>query len=451
MSTEAGSSSNRDDLRSSFRRGFAATFVLDMVSRLLGVVTLVVLIRGLSVSGYADYTLFLAISAFASNAAGGGVRMRHLRMTAERESRGAGTSWPSFSSALATTTALLVAVSVVGVGVDELAHAAGSTLGRDVFIYACLYAIGLAATDLAIAHYQALRRFLLAGSFNVLRAAMLLATAGVIVGAELGSSEKLLLVFAIGSLAIGAVACLPMVRSELVARGKLTAGLRLDSEARWLTLYYIAIAGFAYVDVLVAGALLDDKEIATLGASLRYIAVVLGMFPAINSILKVRSSQIDVVDSLENQRELMLAWIRRSALPAAIGFAVFVVAAPFVIPLVDGGRYPGSILAFQIYLTAAVGVYVTAPASNLLMAQLRSAWLTMAVAVALLANLLGDIAVARPLGVAGIAAVSSAIYLTLEIALVIAALRGPVRLPDGRMAEATPGAPARSRSRFEGE
>src|ERR1700761_4378981 len=79
---------NTAHLNRTFRRGFTLTFTSDLLTKLLSAVTVVVLIRGLTVSAYAYTTLFLTLAQFAGAAAGGGVRTRYLRAEAESVSRG---------------------------------------------------------------------------------------------------------------------------------------------------------------------------------------------------------------------------------------------------------------------------------------------------------------------------------------------------------------------------
>src|ERR1700761_8363055 len=79
---------NTAHLNRTFRRGFTLTFTTDLLTKLLSAATVVVLIRGLTVSAYAYTTLFLTLAQFAGAAAGGGVRTRYLREEAERLSRG---------------------------------------------------------------------------------------------------------------------------------------------------------------------------------------------------------------------------------------------------------------------------------------------------------------------------------------------------------------------------
>ena len=119
----------------------------------------------------------------------------------------------------------------------------------------------------------------------------------------------------------------------------------------------------------------------------------------------------------------MLGWIRRGALPATFLIGVAVLIAPVLIPVIDNGRYPDSIPTFQIFLGTAFSAYLTAPAANLLMAQRRYTMLAAIYAVGLLVNLIGDIAVARPFGVVGIAIVSTAVYAAIDAAMVVQAVR----------------------------
>jgi O-antigen/teichoic acid export membrane protein len=390
-------------------------------------VTLVVLVRGLPVAGFAQYALLLALVGVAAGAAGGGVRMRYIRLTAERDSRGLEASGrPSFAGALLTTAGLMLGLTVVALAGGQLAAAAGSSAyGAVLVLSAGVFAVGSAASELAIAHFQALRRFVLAGSLGVLRSATLLVVAVVVVATPLHESASAMLpAFAGAMVAFGLALCAPMLYADLRERRLRGQRLWLGSEERWLTGYYMAAAGFAYVDLLVAGALLDEEQIATLGAGLRYLSLVLGAMPALGAILRVRTSQMDILDSAARQREMLLGWLRRTWPAGVVALVAALALTPLVVPLIDGGRYPGSVIALQIFLTTALAAYLTAPAVSIVIAQLRAAWLARAFALGLLVNLVGDVLVARPFGVVGIAAVSSAMYVALDVATVISAVRG---------------------------
>jgi O-antigen/teichoic acid export membrane protein len=96
---------------------------------------------------------------------------------------------------------------------------------------------------------------------------------------------------------------------------------------------------------------------------------------------------------------------------------------PVVIPMIDGGRYPGSIIALQIFLPSAALAYMTEPGANVLMAQDRNAMLALLFALALTINFVGDLIVAPAGGVTGIAVVSSACFVALRVAVTLVSLR----------------------------
>jgi O-antigen/teichoic acid export membrane protein len=420
MSVSVGSA----ELSRSFRRGFATTFALDLVTKVIAATTVVVLIRGLSVSSYAYITLFLTIAQFAGSAAGGGVRTRYLREEAERLSRGYGADGEeAFFGSLLKGTVLIAAIGACAIPL-VWSFGIGSEFGgaTSLVAYATAFAAGFSAAELAIARFQARRRFAAAGAVSVARAAALLAASVMIlVTRENVAVISLWLVGStviVGVVAAGSVA----IRSGSPHLRRLP-GSSFSSEETWLSLYYVAAAGFAYVDVLVASALLSQHEVATLGASLRYLAVVLSPIPAIGAIMRVRTAQIDLIDSIARQRAMVVTWLKRTALPAGALVCMVLVLAPVVIPQLDGGKYPDSVVVLQIFLAAAFGAYLTAPSVSILMAQRRFSFLAAVYIAGLLLNLVGDVAVAPRFGVIGIALVSSAVYVAIDIILTTKALR----------------------------
>ncbi len=429
-------------LNRSFRRGFTLTFTADLVTKALSAVTVVVLIRGLTVSAYAYTTLFLTLAQFAGAAAGGGVRTRYLREEAESLSRGTDKEQHhgQFLISLIKGTMLVAGVGVCALPLVGLLHL-GSKFGggSSLIVYAVAFAAGYGATELAIAHYQARRRFAAAGILTVIRAGALL-VAAVLISLTDASVQLLSIAFVASMAVVGAATAAPIAKAAVgrqIERGHM---LRFDREENWLSLYYLAAAGFAYVDVLVASALLDQKQVASFGASLRYLAIVVAAIPSLGAILRVRTAQADMIDSPAAQRVMILGWMRAAAVPVAAGVLALVALAPWAIPIIDGGRYPESITVFQIFLATAASSYLAAPAVSVMMAQRRYRGLALMFLVAVIVNLLGDVLVARHFGAAGIAVVSSSVYVALDLAMTVTALRYAARAAGG----SSPGAAHRA-------
>jgi O-antigen/teichoic acid export membrane protein len=411
---------NSVELTRTFRRGFAATFALDLVTKVLGAATIVILIRGLSVSSYAYTTLFLTFAQLAGSAASSGVRIRYLREEAERVSRAARVEKGGvFFNSLIKGTLLVAAVGICAAPVaGAVGFGSKGGGGATLILYATTFAIGFSAAELAIAYFQARRRFFTAGALSIIRAVALLGASLAITASD-ESTLAISLWFVTSMLMVGALTAAPLARRSILAHQGVPRLTWFNREEMWLSLYYVAAAGFAYVDVMVAGALLGRDQVATLGVSLRYLAIVFGAIPALGAVLRVRTSQVDLVDSPANQEAMVTGWIRRFALPTGLILGVLAMLAPVVIPHIDGGKYPGSIEAFQIFLVTAFSAYLTAPAANVLMAQRRYVTLASIFAVGLFLNLVGDVAVARRFGVIGIAIVSSTVYVAIDAVTVL--------------------------------
>jgi O-antigen/teichoic acid export membrane protein len=420
------------ELNRSFRRGFTLTFTADLLTKALSAVTVVVLIRGLTVSAYAYTTLFLVLAQFAGAAAGGGVRTRYLREEAESLSRGSDEQQHGqFLISLIKGTLLVAAFGLCALPVVALLHL-GARFGASssLIVYAIAFAAGYGATELAIAHHQARRCFAAAGILTVVRAGALL-VAAVLISLTDASVQLLSISFVASMAVVGAATAAPIAKAGVGRQIRHGHMLRFEREESWLSVYYLAAAGFAYVDVLVASALLDQKQVASFGAALRYLAIVIAAIPSLGAILRVRTAQADMIDSHEAQRVMILGWMRAAALPVAVSALVLVALVPWAIPIIDGGRYPGSITAFQIFLATAASSYLAAPAVSVMMAQRRYRALALMFFVALIVNLVGDVLVARHFGVAGIAVVSSAVYVALDLAMTVTALRYTARAASG--------------------
>jgi O-antigen/teichoic acid export membrane protein len=415
-------------LNRSFRRGFTLTFAADLVTKGLSAATVVVLIRGLTVSAYAYTTLFLTLAQFAGAAAGGGVRTRYLREEAEALSRGAERSSATpFTISLIKGSLLIAILAVCLLPISGLLHlGARFGAGPGLIVYSAGFAAGYGTTELAIAHNQARRRFRTAALLSVLRASALL-TAAVLITATHQTVWLLSLSFVAAMVTVGAVTAAPIAWPAIRSPGLRTAAMRFDSEERLLSLYYLAAAGFAYVDVLVASALLSQRQVATLGAALRYLTIALAAVPSLGAILRVRTAQVDMVDSTSAQRAMIVRWVRYGAAPIAGAVGLLILVVPWAIPLADGGRYPASIPVLQVFLVTCAATYLTAPAVSVIMAQRRYGALATMYGAGLAINLIGDVLVAHRFGAVGIAVVSSSVYVALDAAMTVDALRHAAR------------------------
>lgn len=407
---------------STFRRGFVSTFSLDVAARGLSAISLVLFIRALGVESFAYLVLFLTVGQFAGGALTGGIRTRYLRAEAERVSRGEEGA-TGFALALATAIGLIAACGALFYAGASLAGGVDSQF----VLLATLFTAGHASIELAMYHNQAHLRFTRGGAIGVARSSAVLAVAALASFGLLGSGPAVAGAVAAAVTGVAALACAPYVRQTIAVPARAALGGHFGAEASWLTVYYLASAGFAYVKIFVVASLLDDEAVASYGAASRYLAIALGPVPALLAVIRVRTSQHDVVDSAVLQKEMLIAWVKRTIAPAAAIVAIAVIAAPFAIPLLDQGAYPDSVPIFQLLMLPALVIYTTMPGASMLMAQHRYRTLATIYAVAVAVQIGVALAAAEVLGVVGVAGAEALVGAAEAAATVLVALR--VRAP----------------------
>jgi len=407
---------------STFRRGFVSTFSLDVVGRGLSAIATVMFIRVLGVESFAYLVLFLTVGQFAGGALTGGVRTRYLRAEAERVSRGHEQA-TGFALALLTGLGLIAATGMVFLAGVSLVGAGD----QEFVLLATLYTAGHASVELAMYHYQAHLRFTRGGSVGVTRSISLLVVALLSTIGVISSGPAVAGAAAGGVVAVAAIACFPLIRQTIAVPARSALGGHFGSESAWLTLYYLASAGYAYANVFVVASLLNDEAVASYGAAIRYLAIVLGPVPALLAVLRVRTSQHDVVDSTEVQTNMLLSWIKQTILPAGAAVAIAAAAAPFFIPLLNSDNYPDTVPIFQLLMIAALVIYVTMPGASMLMAQRRYRTLANIYAVALVIEVVAAVVAAKLGGVIAVAATAAVIGSGEASAVAIVALR--IRTP----------------------
>jgi O-antigen/teichoic acid export membrane protein len=423
---------------SRFRRGFVTTFTLDVVARGMSALTLVLLLRSLTVEDFAFVVLLLNLGRFLGSAATGGVRLRYTRLEAERVSRGH--EAPSaFHSTLLSGYGLIVAAGLLGLAVASVLGLGESAAERLAFVaIGTAFTLGSASVEMASFHHQAQLSFLRAGVIQVARSTVLLAVAIVATAGLLDSGTAVGAYMAIAVCMVAAVFAAPLAISTRHATRAKEGRFGFGRESGALTLYSIAAAGWEYLDLFLVALLLNDVAIAAYGAALRYVSIILGPVPAMVSVMRVRTAQSDIIDSDEAQIAMMRRWARETAVPTAVILAVAAVAATWLIPLLDGGRYPDSVPIFQVLMVVAFAQMITLPSSSLLITQKRYTTLAWVNAAGVAVKIAAAVIAAELFGVVGVAVAAAVVTIGQVSAVSFLAAHPPPRDPDATPVEVAP-------------
>lgn len=419
---------------SKFKRGYISTFALDVLARGMSALTLILLLRTLAVGDFAFVVLLLNVGSFLGSAATGGVRLRYTRLEAERVSRGHETP-SAFHATLRSGSALILAAGALGLlGASVLG--VGDTGERLTFVaIGIAFTLGSAAIEMAVFHHQAQLAFLRAGLIQVVRGVVLLVVAGLATAGLLESGEAIGVYFSLGVGLVGIAVAGPLAFATRGAEHDLEGRFGFGRETAALTLYSMASSGWAYLDLFLVAALLNDVAVAAYGAALRYVSIVMGPVPAMVSVLRVRTAQSDMIDSDEAQIEMMKRWAKQTAPPALMILGLAAIGAIWAIPLLDDGRYPDSIPIFQVLLVTAFAQFVTLPNSSLLIAQERYTSLAWVNTAAVGLNVIVATIAAELFGVVGIA-VAGALVAIGQVSVVTFLAANPRRVGDEHAATA---------------
>ncbi len=404
----------------------------------MSALTLILLLRTLSVSDFAFIVLLLNVGQFLGSAATGGIRLRYTRLEAERVSRGH--EEPSaFHATLLSGSGLILGAGALGLAVATVLGLGDDASERLAFIaIGTAFTLGSASIEMAVFHYQAQLAFLRAGLIQIARGVVLLAVAAVATAGLLESGEAIGLCFALGVGLVALVVAAPLALATRGAARGLEGRFGFGRESAALTLYSMASAGWAYLDLFLVAALLNDVAVAAYGAALRYVSIVMGPVPAMVSVLRVRTAQSDMIDSDEAQIAMMRRWAKQAALPTLAILGVAAIVAIWAIPLVDGGRYPDSVPIFQVLMLTAFAQFITLPNSSLLIAQQRYTSLAWINTAAVLANVAAATIAAELFGVVGIAVAGALVTIGQVCTVTFLAANPPPReqAEDGLAAKA---------------
>lgn len=398
-----------------FRRGFANTLVLDITSRVISALSVILLIRQLSTDDYAYLVLFFAVGQFVGSSVTGGSRMTYLRTEAERLSRKDLHLRDGFLSCLFTQSAFLLAMVLIAMLVVAALSLGDEAIG--LVAVSGLFAFGMTSTELVIARAQAHLRFGRAGLLAIARSLVLLMVATTAFFG-LKSGPLLCLCSAVAVAGLGLICVASVARSDWTFPHFAWRQWIMGAESFWLTIYYVGAASFATIDVFLIAALLSKGDVAAYGAAQRFQAILLGALPALIAVFRVRTAQADILDSVTAQREMLVDWMRKLAVPAVLTMLVVGLAAPFLLPIVAGGRYPLAIPLFELLVLSAIVRYLVTPAPGIAMAQGRYRLLAQFILVSVGVNAVADVIMAQFVGVVGLVAVAVAIDLVLSVSLV---------------------------------
>jgi O-antigen/teichoic acid export membrane protein len=387
-----------------------------MISKAIGVVSVLILIRGLTVSDYASFVAFNGIATLFMALVGSGINLALVRFAAEHLSRTGQKPHFLYITALVIETALY-AVFLAICSVFPI-RAASLLLGQSSFAKAMqlgmLYGLGLLLLEFVRSLYQAEERFtfyvgllwlrqgatfvLLGGLwiFRVLSfdmAAWLIALVNVTFGIGVGTY----------SISRGGWGSLEEIAKEgwQQMRGFLSA-------MGWLIAYFLVLSASGRIDIMMLSRFASERALATYGVAFQYYALAILLLGSIHSVLLPKFSRVEM-QMPGAQAAFIRRWLRYSVW-TAIPLLLFDLVGKPLFVWINGAQYEQ---AFGVFVVLSVGIWLSlmfSPMVNILIARKNLRSLFALGAVALVMNLVGGYALVRLWG--GIGAATSVVLST---------------------------------------
>lgn len=320
---------------------------------LLGVAGLA-LIRFLPEAEYAVLTLATVLSAFVEQGITGNLNriyiIGHKRLGLEQSSQ-------SFLALQMWLLALLV-----------LATAPFAPLLGGTYWLVVALTVATCLLEFVKTFYQRNLKF---ASFSLLEAARTLAfvaALAVLIGLA-GERLRAWQVLALQSACTGIVVIVVFGKSldprSLLRFGELWRIARMIVASRYLYMigYFLGVAMLVRLDVMMLGALDSRPELATFGASFRYYSILMMLLAAMHTVF------LPMTQNVERREDLAELFGRYQRLIAAAVPLILVGAwaSQWIIPAIDGGKYPGAVGVFQVLSLSAIVSLACSPHANLLL------------------------------------------------------------------------------------
>lgn len=351
-------------------RSVVQVFSFDLMSKLILGALGIILIRYMPPSQYATYTFALSLAAFVTHGVSATFNRIYI-LSAQDEPR-PGSEW----SALALQALIISALIILGLPLL-------SSLGASYWLIAALI-LATCASEFAKTYYQRDLKFFrfslieLARSLAFFLCAIILisvsersVSSDEIIGAQLLS----LLIVTVFALTQGAKNW-----NTTSLRGVMHyARSLINPDYAYLFAYLFIVGLFTQADIFMLKIIGDEMMIASYGSAFRYYSILSLALGAVHAVLLPMIQRSTNIDGIRN----VLSMQRKMLVIFAAGTAFAAWLAHWMIPWVDGGKYPEAIATFRILCVSAVISFAFSPHANLLMRYKQFRFLSLTILLAL--------------------------------------------------------------------
>ena len=327
----------------------------DIASKALLAVLGMLLIRFMSPAEFALYTFALSVVAVASQALASSFNRIYIVAYTKLELKEDGDSFLGLQ--------LAGAVVIIILGLFPL----GQSLD-DVYWVISALLLATCLSEFAKTFYQQGAQFMRYSLVELFRSVSMLILVLMLIFLmryEVGAWQVLLIqavaMFMVFGLFVGRYVNLKelikMPKALRVARGI------VEGPYRYLFGYFLLLSIFSQLDIFMLRLMASDLQLATYGSGFRYYSILLLALSAINAVL------LPLVQNVRERKEMDAIFNKHKRMILTFSLVVVVGgwASQWIIPWVDGGKYPDAVVVFRILCVSTVISFAFSPYVNILM------------------------------------------------------------------------------------
>ena len=357
----------------SLLRPVILVLLTDLASKLLLGLIWLLLIRYMSAKEFALLTLATSVATVASQTLGSSINRIYIL---DRSGAVHGDPGPLV---------LFQAGALILLGIAGLPFVEG--LPGIAYPLTVLLALGMLLSDFGKTMYQKQLNFSTFSLIELARSALVSATLIALILQE-GAAARAWQVIAVQAVALWLLSLI-VIRCHIDLRKSLDfrrgmALLRpvLGNGHGYLFGYFFALAFFSQIDIFLIKVLSDQATLASYGSAARYYQLLSLALAAVHAVFLPTMQQLETpaaTNAFLGRHIRMLLVFAPIVLACAL-------AAPWLLPWIDLGRYPAAVPTFQILCLSVIISFAFSPHVNLVFIHRRFRFLLVLIVVALAVN-----------------------------------------------------------------
>lgn len=410
-------------MRHKIPKDFLQVYAFNMIAKAIQFLISLFIIRcAVSVDEYAIYTKYYTLVATLSGVIGESLSLTYIRYNTERISRDSKDNKDNLFLLINIINTIVFLIVTIVCMVWQAING-----GENYILRSCITGFLFSTIVLIVSFFRSREKYLFSGIIEVTRyilVGIVLLIVYLFRSFAFSSISYSYILGALCAVIVGIIVCYTYAKKTSVSLLLSKSNLKLlYSVSVWMLLYNALMQFFNQTDVWMLDRFGSAYDVACYGVAFKYYSIIAGFLPAIKTILRVRMSKAENVDSLERQQAFAKKWIRQLIIPS-VGIAlVGGMGGRILFPLLNGNSYEASITTFFVLCICAALAYLFAPSTSLVMSMSKYKTQFFYALLAFVVNIIGNYLLIPRYGSTGAAITTTLSHLVFNGSLMFVVFR----------------------------